>query len=78
MVHMCEGRFVVLQVDAANVLGIVTRGSPKLTINEFAREFFWFRLRQRITISVEWVPREKNAFSDDIAKMLIPVDSMLF
>ena len=40
MVHMCEGRFVVLQVDAANLLGIVNRGSPKLVINEMARELF--------------------------------------
>ena len=42
MVHRCEGRFVVLQVDAQNLLGIVNRGSPKLGINELARELFWF------------------------------------
>jgi len=57
MVQMCEGRFVVLQVDAANLLGIVNRGSPKLVINELVRELFWFCLRRRITTSVEWVPR---------------------
>ena len=77
MVHMCEGRFVVLQVDAHNLLGIVNRGSPKLNINELARELFWFCLRHLITTSVEWVPREENAFADDISKMLIPEDSML-
>ena len=77
MVHMCEGRFVVLQVDAQNLLGIVNRGSPKLGINELARELFWFCLRHRITTSVEWVPREENAFADDISKMLIPEDWML-
>ena len=77
MVHRCEGRFVVLQVDAQNLLGIVNRGSPKLIINELARELFWFCLRHRITTSVEWVPREENAFADDISKMLIPEDWML-
>jgi hypothetical protein len=46
MVHRCEGRFVVLQVDAANLLGIVNRGSPKLIINELPRELFWFCLRR--------------------------------
>ncbi len=79
MVHMCEVRFVVLHVDAANLLGIVLRGSPKLSINELTRELFWFCLRHRIPMSVEWVPREENVFADDISKMLIPEDnSMLF
>jgi len=27
LVHRCEGRFVVLQVDAHDLLGIVNRGS---------------------------------------------------
>jgi len=77
MVHMCEGRFVVLQVDAQNLLMIVNRGSPKLNINEMARDLCWFCMRHRITTSVEWVPREENAFADDISKMLNPEDSML-
>jgi hypothetical protein len=77
LVHRCEGRFVVLQVDAENLLGIVNRGSSKLPINEMAREPFWFCLRHRIMISVEWVPREENAFADKISKMLIPEDWML-
>ncbi len=64
-------------MDAANLLGIVNRGSPKLIINELVRELFWFCLRHHITTSVEWVPREENAFADDISKMLIPEDSML-
>ena len=34
-------------------------------------------MRHRITTYVEWVPREENAFADDISKMLIPEDSML-
>ncbi len=29
MVQMCEGIFLVLQVDADNLLGFVNRGSPK-------------------------------------------------
>ena len=74
MVHMCEGRFVVLQVDAQSLLGIVNRGSPKLNINELAREL---SLHHYITISMEWVPREENAFANDISKMLILEDSML-
>ena len=52
MIHKCEGKFVVLQVDAANLLEIVNRGSPKLIINELERELFWFCLRHKITVSV--------------------------
>ena len=77
MVLMYKGRFVVLQVDAANLLGIVNRGSPKLIVNELAWELFWFCLRHRITTSVKWVPREENAFANEISKMLNPEDSML-
>jgi len=73
MVHRCEGRFWVLQVDAQNLLGIL---SPKLIINELARELFWFCVRHRINTSVKCVPREENAFADDISKMIIPEDSM--
>jgi len=40
MVHMCKGRFVVLQVEAQNLLGIINPGSPKLNIKELARELF--------------------------------------
>jgi hypothetical protein len=77
LVHMCEGRFVVSYVDAANQMGIVNRGRPKLIINELAREMFWFCLRHSITPFVEWVPREGNAFADDILKMPISEDSMM-
>ena len=43
MVHVCEGKFVVCQVDdAQNLLGVVNRGSPRLILNELARELFWF------------------------------------
>ncbi len=76
MVHTREGRFVVLQVDMANLFGIVNRESPKLIINELAMELFRFCLRQRITIAVKKVPKEENDFADDISKMLIPEDSM--
>ena len=68
---------MVLQVNAADLLGIVNRGSPKLIINELAREIFWFCLRHGISVTMEWVLREENAFADDISKMLIPEDFML-
>ena len=76
LVHMCEERFVMLQVDAQKLSGIVNRGCSKLPINDLVRGLFWFCLRHRITISVEWVPREENAL-DKISKMLIPEDWML-
>ena len=53
MVHLCAGKFVVFQVDAHNLLGIVSRGSPRLKLNALARELFWFGLEHRITFSVE-------------------------
>ena len=67
----------MMHVDAQNLLGIVNRGSSKLPISDQARELFLFCLRHRITISVEWVPREDNAFADEISKMLIPEGWML-
>ncbi len=69
-----KGKFAVLQVDAMNLLGIINRESPRLPLNVLARELFWFCLLQLITISVEWIPRESNAFADEISKMLIPAE----
>ena len=40
MILLCEGKFVVFQVDAQNLMGIVNRGSPRLQLNELARELF--------------------------------------
>jgi hypothetical protein len=68
---------VVFKVDAHNLLGIVNRGSPRLKLNALARELFWFGLEHRITLSVEWVPREENTLADELSKLLIPDDSML-
>jgi hypothetical protein len=77
VMHLCEGKFVVFQVDAENLLGIVNRGSPKLHINVVARELFWLCVKRDITLSVEWVPRELNSLADEISKFLIPSDWML-
>ena len=62
MVHVCEGKFVVFHVDAQNLVGVVNRGSPRLVLNDLARELFWFCLERRIVILVEWVPRKENSW----------------
>ncbi len=77
MMGLCEGKFVVFQVDAQNPLGLVNRGSPRLKLNELARELFWFGLKHGITLNVEWVPREENALADELSKLIIPDDAML-
>ncbi len=77
MLRVCAGKCVVFQVDAQNLLGIVNRGSPRLNINELARELFWLCVEQDITINVEWVPREENALADELSKLLIPSDWMV-
>ena len=77
MVHLCEGKFVVFQVDAQNLLGVVNHGSPRLRLNDLARELFWFVLERRIVMTVEWVPREQNTLTDDLSKLIIPDDWML-
>jgi hypothetical protein len=74
LAHLCKGKFVVLQVDAQNLLGIVNRGSSKLAINKLARDLFWFSLVNGIPLSVEWVPRKHKAFADKSSKLLIPDD----
>jgi hypothetical protein len=61
-------------VDAQNLLGIVNCGSPWLKLNELARELFWFGEVHRITLSVEWVPREQNTLADELSKLIIPDD----
>ena len=74
MVHRCECRLVVLQVDAQNLLWVIIRGIMTLPLNLMATDLFWFCLKHRITVSVEWVPRELNAWADEISKFLIPDD----
>jgi hypothetical protein len=54
----------------------VNRGSPRLKLNAIARELFWFGLEHRITLNVEWVPREKNTLVDELSNLLIPADSI--
>ena len=58
IVHVCVGKLVLYYVDAQNLLGVVSRGSPRLSLNELARELFWFYLEHRIVLMVEWVPRK--------------------
>ena len=64
-------------MDAQNLLGIVNRGSPRLKLNELARELFWFGEEHNVTLSVEWVPREQNTLADELSKLIIPDDAML-
>ena len=77
MVGLCAGKLVVFQVDAQNLLGVVNRGSPRLKLNELARELFWFGEEHHVTLSVEWVPREQNTLADELSKLIIPDDWML-
>ncbi len=77
MLHECAGKFVVFQVDARYMLGIVKRGSPRLNINELARALFWLCVKRDITIKVEWVLREENALADELSKLITPSDWMV-
>ena len=53
LVHLCIGKFVVVQVDARNLLGIIYRGSNKLTISMLAIDLlYWIGLVNGITLSV--------------------------
>ena len=63
---------MVIQVDAHNLLGVVKHGSPRLRVNDLARELFWFVLERRIVMTVEWVPREQRTLADDLSKLIIP------
>jgi len=58
-----------------NLLGVINHGSSKLPLNDLTRELFWFCLKCKIRIVIEWVPREENAIADEISKWLIPNDS---
>ncbi len=77
MLHVCAEKFVVLQADAQNLLGIVNRGSQRLNVNELVRELFCLCVERDITNKVEWMPREENAMADELSKLLIPSDWMV-
>jgi hypothetical protein len=77
MMHLCAGKFVVFQVDAQKLIGIVNHESPRLNLIALTRELFWFGLEHRITLAVEFVPREENFFADEISKWLIRDDCIL-
>ena len=49
----------------------------KLVIDELARDFFLLCMRYRITTSVEWTLKKKNAFAEDISKLLVSEVPML-
>ena len=66
----------MLQVDAMKLLGIINIGNNRLPLNQLTR-FFMFCLTHRITISEECVPREENAFADELSKLPTPDDWML-
>ncbi len=68
---------MVLHVDAQNLMGVVNHGSPRLRLNDLARELFLFLLERRVVMSLEWVPREQNTLADDLSKLIIPDDWML-
>jgi len=71
LMDLCKSMFVLLQVDAVNLFGFINRGSPDISLNILPRELFWFCLANKILITVDWVPRESNAFADEISKWLI-------
>jgi len=53
---------------------IVNRGSPRLNINELARELCWLCVERDNTLKLECVPREENALANELSKLLIPSD----
>ena len=62
-------------LDAQNLLcDVVNRGSPRLRLNELARELFWLGLDHRIVTMAELVLREENSFADELSKFVIPDD----
>jgi hypothetical protein len=76
MISLCEGTFVVFNLDAMNLLCILSYGSPGLKLNALARKLFWYGLEHRGNLNVEWVPREKTTLADELYKLLILGDSM--
>jgi hypothetical protein len=40
MIGLCDRKFVIFQIDAKNLLGIVNRGSLRLKLNALARKLF--------------------------------------
>ena len=64
-------------MDAQNLLGVFSRGNPRLMLHELARGLFRFCLEHRLAIKVEWAPREENSLANDLSNLVIPEDWML-
>ncbi len=64
-------------MDSQNLMGVVNHGSPRLRLNELAHELFCVFLERRITIMIEWAPREENCMVYELSKLIIPDDWML-
>jgi hypothetical protein len=77
MVSLCEGKFVVFQVYAKNILEIVNHGTPRLKYKLLAGDMLLFGVEHRIALNVELVPREENVLTDELSKLIIPDDSMM-
>jgi hypothetical protein len=76
MIGLFEGKLMGFQVDTNNISGIVNRGSQRLKLNDLARELFWLGMEHRISLNVEWIPREESTLADELSKLIIPDDSM--
>ena len=73
-VLLCEGTFLVFQVIAQILMGIINRASPRLKLNELAKELIWFGEEHKVTLSVEWVPREQNSLANELSKLITSYD----
>ena len=63
-----RGRVVQLQTDAHNLLHIVGKGSSNHTSTALAKQLYWLCISLGVTLSVVWVPRDRNTASDELSK----------
>lgn len=69
-----EHQTVLVKTDNQAVAGLVSRGGSKSKnadhLHTEVQNLFWYCIDARITLLVEWIPREENKLADQLSKFI--------
>lgn len=67
-VQFLKGENIKWFTDNANVVSIVQKGSMKNNLQDLAMNIFQICLEYKISIEIEWIPRELNEQADYLSR----------
>jgi ribonuclease HI len=68
-IHELKNKTIKLYTDNQNVVKIIKAGSMKLDLHELALDIFSLCIRNRMSLDIEWVPRDENSIADSFSKL---------